>query len=53
MILQSKLVPPIYKLSQSGPLGRRKINIITRFITLVIAYPQGVFLTRSLSNGGL
>ncbi|MCU9932587.1 preprotein translocase subunit SecY [Mycoplasmopsis cynos] len=52
MILQSKLVPPIYKLSQSGPLGRRKINIITRFITLVIAYPQGVFLTRSLSNGG-
>ncbi|ATO31052.1 preprotein translocase subunit SecY [Mycoplasmopsis bovirhinis] len=51
MVLQSKLVPPIHKMSQSGPQGRRKINIMTRFITLVIAYPQAVFLTRSLSTG--
>lgn len=53
MVLQSKLVPPIHKMSQSGPQGRRKINIMTRFITLVIAYPQAVFLTRSLSSGNL
>ncbi|WBP84055.1 preprotein translocase subunit SecY [Mycoplasmopsis edwardii] len=51
MILQSKFVPPIYKMSQSGPIGRKKINVITRFITLFIAYPQAVFLTRSLSTG--
>ncbi|AMD81421.1 preprotein translocase subunit SecY [Mycoplasmopsis canis PG 14] len=51
MILQSKLVPPIYKMSQSGPQGRKKINVITRFVTLIIAYPQAVFLTRSLSSG--
>ncbi|WP_027121093.1 preprotein translocase subunit SecY [Mycoplasma leonicaptivi] len=52
MILQSKLFPPIHKLSQSGPQGRRKINIITRFLTFFIAYPQAIFLTRSLSSGG-
>lgn len=52
MILQSKLVPPIHKLSQSGPQGRRKINIITRALTLVIAYPQSLFLTSTLSSGG-
>lgn len=52
MILQTRLFPPIYKLSQSGPQGRRKINIITRFATLIIAYPQAVFLMKSLSVGG-
>lgn len=51
MILQSKIFPPIYKLSQSGPQGRRKINIITRLLTIVIAYPQAVFLIKTLGNG--
>ncbi|TNK94157.1 preprotein translocase subunit SecY, partial [Mycoplasmopsis pullorum] len=50
MVLQSRLFPPVYKLSQSGPQGRRKINIITRIITVVIAYPQAIFLTKSLQN---
>ncbi|EFF41277.1 preprotein translocase, SecY subunit [Mycoplasmopsis alligatoris A21JP2] len=52
MVLQSRLFPPVYKLSQSGPQGRRKINIITRAITLAISYPQAIFLTQSLSAGG-
>ncbi|TDV24336.1 protein translocase subunit secY/sec61 alpha [Mycoplasmopsis mustelae] len=51
MILQSKIVPPIHRMSQSGPQGRKKINVITRFITLLIAYPQAIFLTRTLSSG--
>ncbi|VEU75046.1 preprotein translocase subunit SecY [Mycoplasmopsis citelli] len=51
MILQTPIFPPIYKLSQAGPHGRRKINIITRIATLVIAYPQAVFLMKSLSAG--
>ncbi|MEA4276533.1 preprotein translocase subunit SecY [Mycoplasma sp. 21DD0573] len=51
MILQSKIFPPIYKLSQSGPQGRRKINIITRLLTIVIAYPQAIFLIKTLGNG--
>ncbi|QNM93445.1 preprotein translocase subunit SecY [Mycoplasma sp. Pen4] len=51
MLLQSKLFPPIHKLSQSGPQGRRKINVITRFVTVAIAYPQAIFLVKSLSAG--
>ncbi|WPB54618.1 preprotein translocase subunit SecY [Mycoplasmopsis verecunda] len=51
MILQSKIFPPIHKLSQSGPQGRRKINVITRFLTLAIAYPQAVFLLKTLTAG--
>ncbi|MFV8414386.1 preprotein translocase subunit SecY [Mycoplasma sp. Z707] len=52
MILQSKIFPPIHKLSQSGPQGRRKINVITRFLTLIISYPQAVFLLKTLTVGG-
>ncbi|MFV8401491.1 preprotein translocase subunit SecY [Mycoplasma sp. 2634B] len=52
MILQSKIFPPVHKLSQSGPQGRRKINVITRFLTLIISYPQAVFLLKTLTAGG-
>ncbi|VEU76776.1 preprotein translocase subunit SecY [Mycoplasmopsis columbina] len=50
-LLQTRLFPPIQKLSQSGPHGRRKLNIITRVLTLVIAYPQAILLTQSLHAG--
>ncbi|WP_025755388.1 preprotein translocase subunit SecY [Mycoplasmopsis cricetuli] len=50
-ILQTRICPPIYKMSQSGPHGRKKINIITRALTFIIAYPQAVFLMRSLTTG--
>lgn len=50
-LLQTRLFPPIQKLSQSGPHGRRKLNIITRVLTLIIAYPQAILLTQSLSSG--
>ncbi|MGL5643239.1 MAG: preprotein translocase subunit SecY, partial [Metamycoplasmataceae bacterium] len=48
---QTKLFPPIYRLSQSGPAGRIKINYITRLITFVIAAIQAVVLTQSLQTG--
>ncbi|VEU70969.1 preprotein translocase subunit SecY [Mycoplasmopsis glycophila] len=51
MILQTKVFPPVYKLSQSGPQGRKKINVITRVLTLVIAFPQAIFLTKGLTTG--
>ncbi|AKB11303.1 preprotein translocase subunit SecY [Mycoplasmopsis synoviae] len=51
MILQSRLFPLIHKLTQSGPQGRRKLNIATRILTFIIAYPQAVFLTKSLTAG--
>ncbi|MGX9340784.1 preprotein translocase subunit SecY [Mycoplasma sp. 128] len=50
MILQTKLFPPIYRLSQAGPQGRIKINIITRFVTLGFAIIQAIVLTRALKN---
>ncbi|SMC18242.1 protein translocase subunit secY/sec61 alpha [Mycoplasmopsis agassizii] len=53
-ILQSRLFPPIHRLSRSGPVGRRKINIITRVLTLLVAYPQAIVLTQTLSrNNGI
>ncbi|QCZ36850.1 preprotein translocase subunit SecY [Mycoplasma nasistruthionis] len=51
MILQSRIFPPLYKMSQSGPQGRRKLNVLTRLLTLVIAYPQAIFLVKSLTTG--
>ncbi|MGP1451257.1 MAG: preprotein translocase subunit SecY [Metamycoplasmataceae bacterium] len=50
-LLQTRLFPPIQKLSQSGPQGRRKINVITRILTFIIAIPQAIFLTTSLKSG--
>ncbi|WGI36569.1 preprotein translocase subunit SecY [Mesomycoplasma lagogenitalium] len=48
MVAQTKLFPPIHRLSQSGPLGRRKINIITRFLTIAVAIVQSIVLIRTL-----
>ncbi|VEU78295.1 preprotein translocase subunit SecY [Mycoplasmopsis columbinasalis] len=50
-LLQTRAFPAVHKLTQSGPHGRRKLNIITRFLTLLIAYPQAILLTTSLSAG--
>ncbi|WP_036450669.1 preprotein translocase subunit SecY [Mycoplasmopsis opalescens] len=50
-VLQSRIFPPFYKLTQSGPLGRRKLNIITRILTLIIAFPQAILLSQSLASG--
>lgn len=53
-VLQSRLFPPLYRMSRSGPVGRRKINIITRVLTIIIAYPQAIITIQTLrSNGGL
>ncbi|AAT27740.1 preprotein translocase subunit SecY [[Mycoplasma] mobile] len=48
-ILQTKLFPPIYRLSQSGPIGRRKINIITRAITIFLGVVQSMTIVSALS----
>lgn len=36
-LLTSDAVPPLKRLSRSGPAGKRKINIITRALTFVFA----------------
>jgi preprotein translocase subunit SecY len=48
---QTKLFPPIYRLSQAGPAGRVKINYITRTLTFFIALIQALVLTQSLQTG--
>lgn len=50
-LLQTRLFPPIYKMTQSGPHGRKKINIITRVLTLVVAIPQAILLSQSMASG--
>ncbi|MBN4089599.1 preprotein translocase subunit SecY [Mycoplasma enhydrae] len=50
MILQTKAFPAIYRLSQSGPLGRIKINFITYTVTLFFAIFQAILITRALVN---
>ena len=48
---QTKLFPPVYRLSQSGPAGRIKINYITRILTFIIAGIQAIMLAQSLQTG--
>ncbi|WP_211246927.1 preprotein translocase subunit SecY [[Mycoplasma] collis] len=48
MIAQTKLFPPVHQLANSGPLGRKKINIITRLLTIFIAIIQAIVLVRTV-----
>ncbi len=50
-LLQSEVFPPLYRLSQAGPAGKRKINVITRVLTLIFAFIQAITLIQSLTNG--
>lgn len=50
-LLQSEVFPPIYRLARSGPQGKRKINIITRSITLAFAIVQAITIIQQLSGG--
>lgn len=47
---QTKLCPPIYRLYQSGPAGRVKINYITYGITFVFAIIQGIIIIQSMNS---
>lgn len=48
---QTKLVPPIQRLSQSGPAGRIKINYITHGLTFFFGIVQGIIIIQTLTNG--
>lgn len=47
---QTKLVPPIQRLAQSGPHGRIKINFITHGLTFVFALIQGIVIIQTLTR---
>ena len=46
-LLSTEAFPPLYRLSRSGPNGKRKINIITRCLTFCFAYLQAVAISQS------
>ncbi|MCK5806906.1 MAG: preprotein translocase subunit SecY [Mycoplasmataceae bacterium] len=50
-LLQSEVFPPLHRLSKSGPAGKRKINIITRVLTLAFAIIQSMTIIAQLSGG--
>ena len=55
-LLQSDLFPALQRLGQSGPAGKRKINIITRVLTLIFAWLQGATIILQMTGeqgGGL
>ncbi|MCK5867644.1 MAG: hypothetical protein KAG14_04525, partial [Mycoplasmataceae bacterium] len=50
-LLQSEVFPPLHRLSKAGPAGKRKINIITRILTLAFAVIQSMTIIAQLSGG--
>lgn len=51
-MLQSEVFPPLYRLSRSGPQGKRKINIITRIVTFFFAYLQAITIIQQVTGNG-
>lgn len=49
-LLQTKIFPPFHQLSKMGPLGRRKLNLITRGLTIVLSYTQAISVIKLLKN---
>lgn len=49
-LLQSEAFPPVYRLARSGPAGKRKINIITRCVTLVFAILSAITMIQQFSS---
>ena len=47
---QTKLVPPIHRLAQSGPRGRVKINYITHGLTFFFGIIQAIIIIQTLTN---
>ncbi|MDR3330232.1 MAG: preprotein translocase subunit SecY [Mycoplasmataceae bacterium] len=51
-LLSSDLIPPLSKMAKAGERGRRKLEIITRFITLPFCIAQGYAVIALLLNNG-
>ncbi|MCR8613239.1 MAG: preprotein translocase subunit SecY [Mycoplasma sp.] len=49
-ILTTDAFPPLAKLAKSGQAGRRKINVLTRWITIAFGIMQGFALAASMVN---
>lgn len=55
-LLQMDIVPKFVEWSKQGEVGRRKLNQITRYLTIILAFVQGIGITAGfqvLSQYGL
>jgi len=51
-LLQMDIFPYFTELKESGPAGRQKINMITRYLGIIIAFVQGFAMSFALIEGG-
>ena len=51
-LLQMDIIPYFSELSKQGPVGRQKINQITRYVGLVFAFVQGFAFSFAFLSGG-
>lgn len=49
-LLSTDAFPAVARLAKGGTAGRRKLNIITRWITIFLAVPQAIALSATLVN---
>ncbi|QZX49205.1 preprotein translocase subunit SecY [Mycoplasma sp. E35C] len=49
-LLSTDLIPPLSKLAKTGELGRRRIELITRFVTLPFAVIQAFAIIALINN---
>ncbi len=50
-LLSTDLIPPLAKLAKSGEVGRRRIEVITRIVTLPFALVQSFAIIAIATNG--
>ena len=51
-ILQMDIIPYFTELSKEGPVGRRKLNQITRYVGIVLAFIEGYAFSFAFLGGG-
>ncbi|WP_084269088.1 preprotein translocase subunit SecY [Mycoplasmoides alvi] len=51
-LLSTDLIPPLSQLAKSGELGRKRIEVITRIVTLPFALVQAFAIIELSGNGG-
>lgn len=51
-LLQMDIFPYFTELKESGPTGRQKINQITRYLGIIIAFIQGFAMSFAMINNG-
>ncbi|MDO5439985.1 MAG: preprotein translocase subunit SecY [Erysipelotrichaceae bacterium] len=49
-LLAMDIIPPLAEMAKSGKKGRKQMDIITRYVAVVLSLVQGYFIVQLLSN---